>query len=415
MEPFLFHSIIDECKSEFASRASQRAIPEPQEKEKEAVVVPQPEIVRREKKKKKQKRKCFIQPQGKDSRTAFPPMVSKANGSGSHPVSKMKPVSEEGQGYNDPLQTSPDMKLAESVEDGPAKSSSRSEKERDLSVESVSVPSLCSGRGKSSVQRPILAKGERPSEISDDFELEASVKGKEKLPQLEPPPVSMHSEKKEESVSKPIASAERTKASCSKATSPSPSFPVQLNDGPDLSARYSDHAGRWANLSRDMFSEDPVYKKKPYSKTLQEEIRFRHSFGRALIPVIRKLGKKFTKIDRLSGECRENYTLPGEIIRSGAYEKVVFTVSVNPATGDIIHLYATQKTPLTLIMEYAKDGYFPADEEEMVYSQASRCRHSRSYILPDDGSRVTEVLEDRITVTQADGTELIVYPFPSFV
>jgi hypothetical protein len=61
-------------------------------------------------------------------------------------------------------------------------------------------------------------------------------------------------------------------------------------------------------------------------------------------------------------------------------------------------------------------GYEERSGSQVNPVSATPKRHySRSYGLPDDGSRVTEVLEESVTVTQTDGTELIVYPFPSFV
>ncbi len=190
-------------------------------------------------------------------------------------------------------------------------------------------------------------------------------------------------------------------------------FLVRVNDGPDLSLRFIDHAGRWADARRDIFQEDPVYQSKSYSSELKAEIRCRHAFGRALIPVILRYGKRFKKVDARSGRERISYTMPGEIIGRVTYEKVVFTVSMNPKTGDIIHMYATQKSPLTLVMEYAKDGCFPANDDELELLHASNRYPSRaSYTLPDDGSRITQVTDECISVTQSDGTLLNAYPFP---
>lgn len=190
-------------------------------------------------------------------------------------------------------------------------------------------------------------------------------------------------------------------------------FLVHVGDGPDGSLRYADRVARWADPRRDVFLEDPAYKSKPFSPTIKEEIQFRHAFGRALLPVIMTYGKRFIKHASSAGKPRVSWSIPGEVIRSDRYEKVVFTVSINPKTGHIIHVYATQKTPLTLIMEYAKEGCFPADDAELDQTAFQGSPILRpGYELPDDGSRVTSVSDECITVTQKDGTILNVYPFP---
>jgi hypothetical protein len=222
----------------------------------------------------------------------------------------------------------------------------------------------------------------------------------------------------EESVAPKTTSFQRE---CEDGRSPSASAPdgeleegswVQIGDGPDTSLHYADHVARWFDLRRDIFHEDPNYRVKPYSDSLQDEIRFRHTFGLALVPVILRCGKQFMKKDPRTGQIRLSYTLPGEIIRHERYEKAVFTVSVAKATGHVIHMYATNKTPLTIIQEYARDGWFPAADEEVNMMPCSSERNYRSYTLEDDGSRITEETDEFITVTQTDGTTLTVYSFP---
>jgi hypothetical protein len=87
--------------------------------------------------------------------------------------------------------------------------------------------------------------------------------------------------------------------------------------------------------------------------------------------------------------------------------------SVRPDTGEVIHIYATKKTPLTLIAEYAKEGCFAADDVELDDVRPVRQPSRSSYLLPDDGSRVTAIFDDYITVTEKDGTILNVFSFPS--
>jgi hypothetical protein len=195
-------------------------------------------------------------------------------------------------------------------------------------------------------------------------------------------------------------------------------FSVHVGDGPDPALLYSDRVARWTNGSRDVFHEDPVYRSGTYSKSLKEEIRFRHSFGRALVSVILKEGKRFEKEGGRGMGRSENRTLPGEIIKSnGDYEKVVFTVSSDTQTGEIFHIYASHKTPMTLRDEYAKKGFFAADEEELPKSVSGvkRCGLQKAHPLPDDGSRIIEVSSEHISVQQSDGTVLNVYPFPDIL
>ena len=134
-------------------------------------------------------------------------------------------------------------------------------------------------------------------------------------------------------------------------------------------------------------------------------------FGRALIPVILSYGKCFEK----TGTSRVSFALPGEIIRNEVYEKVLFTVSMDRYTREIFHVYATHKTPLQLISEFAKDGCFEMDEEGIAKAFAAfsaQKAKKESGPLDDDGSRITEVNPDFMSVVMADKTILTVFPFP---
>jgi hypothetical protein len=133
-----------------------------------------------------------------------------------------------------------------------------------------------------------------------------------------------------------------------------------------------------------------------------------------------KEGRRFERAGMRGVSPCTHYTLPGDITKpDGNYEKVVFTVSVNQQTQEIFHVYATQKTPMTIKSEYAKNGFFAADEEEEAPKSAvgdRRCvNHRKAHPLPDDGSRVVEVSSEYISVRQADGTMLNVYPFPDII
>lgn len=193
-------------------------------------------------------------------------------------------------------------------------------------------------------------------------------------------------------------------------------LPVHVGDGPNLERTYSDHAGRWALRGLDIFTESE-YRQQKLSKEYKENILLYHSFGRALVEVIILLGKHFIKTHADGFVC-ESFTLPGEIIKpDGAYEKVIFTVSLDARFKNVVHMYATKKTPLTLVKEYAKDGFFAVNEEELskiLLEQKSRAS-KKTYPLPDDFSRVTEVSEEFVTVVQKDGVILNVYPFPDLM
>lgn len=185
----------------------------------------------------------------------------------------------------------------------------------------------------------------------------------------------------------------------------------QINDGPRPQIRYSDRAARWADAGRDVFAEDPHWRETRPSEVERREIRFHHGFGRALLPVIIAKGRLYEKKGLHGSLLRKSYTLPGDITRpDGQYEKVVFTVSVNPRTGEILHMIATRKTPVELIMEYAEHNFFQPNEEELDRPVRKEELCARApYPLPSDGSRIHEITNDSVGVMQADGTVLRVY------
>lgn len=189
-------------------------------------------------------------------------------------------------------------------------------------------------------------------------------------------------------------------------------FGVHVDDRADLEFQYADRVVRWAQRDRDVFAEDPQYSYPPYSEGAKKAIRFHHSFGRALLPVIIKLGKLYEK-SCYGSVSAVSFTLPGDIeFPDRSFEKVVFTVTKDARTGVIFHMHATKKTILEIVMEYARLGYFAAHEEEEVQAPSCSSSGSRAQTLPDDGSRVTEVANDSVLVTQEDGIKLTVYPFP---
>ena len=200
------------------------------------------------------------------------------------------------------------------------------------------------------------------------------------------------------------------------ASSPLYGIAVRVGDGPNVERTYTDHAGRWAVRGLDVFS-DPEYRQQKLSKEYKENILLYHSFGRALVEVVITLGKHFVK-KKTGGFICESFTLPGEIIKpDGGYEKVVFTVSLDGRSKSVIHMYATRKTPVMLVQEYAKDGFFAADEDEILKMLQGRGSQvsKKSYTLPDDESRVTEVSDEFVSVVQKDGVVLNVYPFPDLI
>ena len=187
-------------------------------------------------------------------------------------------------------------------------------------------------------------------------------------------------------------------------------FLVQVGDGPDLELYYAERVRRWVTRGLKVFESDRDYASKGYSPELKSEILFRHSFGRALIPIILSEGKCFEK----EGGARINFVLPGEIQREHSFEKVLFTVSLDRHTREIFHIYATKKTPLQLISEFAKDGCFQMDEESLaaMASTSFDKKARKGEMLGDDGSRVIAVGLDAMSVRMVDGTVLTVFPFP---
>lgn len=189
------------------------------------------------------------------------------------------------------------------------------------------------------------------------------------------------------------------------------SFPVKVGDRADLSLQYTDHVARWA--IRDVFSTDDDYKTKKYSAFLQKEIRLCHLPPLAVVPVMVKLGKQFIMSGSSSSQIR--FSLPGEIIQdNGSYDKGVLTLSKNRSTGEFSHMFFTKKTPIELIREYAKLGFFMVDEQEFAPVKTHPSRYRQAPIkLQDDGSFVSEVSEEHISIrNQAQGVTLNLYPFP---
>ena len=191
-------------------------------------------------------------------------------------------------------------------------------------------------------------------------------------------------------------------------------LPVRAGDRQDLDFLYTDHVSRWAN--RDVFTMDDDYKTKKYSESAQEDIRLCHLPPLAVIPVVVKLGQKFLP-EKGRGNSRQiRFSLPGEIIQdNGKYDKGVLTVSRNK-TGEFTHVFFTKKTPIALMQEYAKLGYFMSDEQEAAVETKKQQRRKgalQATKLSYDGSFVQEASLDYVSV-RSDTLRVTVnlFPFP---
>lgn len=192
--------------------------------------------------------------------------------------------------------------------------------------------------------------------------------------------------------------------------------PVEKGDGPDPYFPYARRINDWysrtnENILRDnryAWLSDPKYAKE--REYLIQVIRITHTFGKALDPILVKLGTVFSGTSSSTRRYEENYCLPGELFlpQETSSRTGIYTLTKGD-NGLFFHKYFSEKTEDELIQDYERKNIFKANTYQNGVPQPNQ--NERALSQQDDGSRVDHVCSRCITVKYAGGIYLRVFPF----
>jgi hypothetical protein len=186
----------------------------------------------------------------------------------------------------------------------------------------------------------------------------------------------------------------------------------EINDGPNPNQVYDIHVARWFIMDEETnpFLCDPAYEK---CKTAAQQAGalFQHTFALAMHRVLIRSGCAFEMKDHTGKVLRTTFTAIGVIeFPDRPTENGIFTVA-RDGEGTIFHAHFNRLQPCEILCRMANEGWQRTDKKPKALTDPARTFFSRTvYNIADDGSRVTEVTDDHISVRDVWGRIFRAFP-----